>query len=86
MASSHGENWQWWSRIAGLLHCCTRCLRPAPNERQPRPALARLSTLYGPLLPSRRPIVSDGAVDHEDGIDSVQIEKQVHSRAALGPE
>lgn len=34
--------------------------------------------LYSHLFCVRvcRPIVSDGAVDHEDGIDSVQIEKQ----------
>ena len=29
--------------------------------------------------------MSDGAVDHEDGIESVQVEKQVRPQAEAGP-
>ena len=43
----------------------------SPSAPCPRPLCLSPS-----LPPACRPIVSDGAVDHEDGIDSVQVEKQ----------
>lgn len=39
--------------------------------------MCRAASVAAPL---GRPIISDGAVDHQDGIDSVQVEKSVSSR------
>ena len=77
-----------------LLGCCLQSIAGCAGGTQQVQGQARsrgnqnwtCTNAQTPLIPhpAHRPIVSDGAVDHEDGIESVQVEKQVRPQAGPG--